>query len=309
MYFNSFPFYPQTRKPYIYDTSIAEIIIICSVTACTFIIILPGIRGKLRLFWLLRVLTSLLIGAVILAVNFTRDWEVGMVTTTTVYKSFSKEMVNVSIGLWVGLKGINITLSGIPLHQINETINYNEIFDWETGEKFDKEYAEGLERGLPNPILYVAEKFTSGSPGRLYEQYSIGSHYASALMWLAFCSWIFCNVLFSMLLLQYGIYMMISTSLCVIISLISFVSFRQEACSIIFGISVLQPTLGLSFWLSLGAGILCLMLSLILIVLHIRKPTILKRVFNDIDAAKKISESEEVLFLDDNQTIMLQQML
>ncbi|XP_053317814.1 dual oxidase maturation factor 1-like [Spea bombifrons] len=307
---STFPFYSQPRTPFMYDTKIVEIVVICIVTTCTFIIILPGIRGKQRLSWLLKVLTSLFIGAVILAVNFTRDWEVGSVTTTTVYKSFSNAMVNVSIGLWVGLKGVNITLSGIPIQQLNETINYNEEFDWDSGMHFEKDYEESLERGLPNPILYVAEKFTMNSPCRLHQQYSISAYYSSALMWLAFCSWIFCNLLFSMPVLIYGIYMMFATALCILISLISFASVSQTKCSIQFGIAVLQTRFGLSFWISLGTGTFCLILSLVLITVYIADQNILRRFFNDIDVAKDLtSNKEEGSLLDDNRTIMLHEML
>ncbi|KAM8973562.1 dual oxidase maturation factor 1 [Pelodytes ibericus] len=312
MHSSSYPFYPQFKTPFMYDIKIVKIAIFCIITLCTFLIILPGIRGKLRLFWLLKVMTSLLIGAVILAVNFTRDWEVGLVTTTTVYKSFSNGMVNVSIGLLVGLKGVNITLSGIPMHQLNETINYNEEFEWDSESHYDKLYDEGLKRGLPNPILYVAEKFTSDNPCRIHQQYSIATNYSSSIMWLAFCSWVFCNILFSMPVLLYGIYMMFTTSVCIIISLVSFASIKPRPCSIQFGVSVLRTRFGLSFWMVFGAGIICLILSLVLIMLYVRKPHILRRFFNDVNTREdfsKTSDTEEGSILDDNNAIMLDQML
>uniref|UniRef100_A0A8C5LZV8 Dual oxidase maturation factor 1 n=1 Tax=Leptobrachium leishanense TaxID=445787 RepID=A0A8C5LZV8_9ANUR len=257
MPFTSFPFYLRPRTPFIYDRTIVEIIILCIVATCTFIIILPGIRGKFRFFWLLRVLTSLVIGAVILAVNFTRDWEVGSVITTTAYKSFSNVMVNVSIGVWVGLKGVNITLSGIPVQQINETIDYNEIFHWQTERHFDKDYEEGRERGLPNPILYVAEKFTSVNPCQVLQQYRIATYYTSAIMWFAFCTWVVSSILFSMLLIQYGIYMMFATTLCIIMSVATFASNRNGTCSINFGTHILQLKYGASYWMSCGAVCSC----------------------------------------------------
>lgn len=45
-------------------------------------------------------------------VQFTGDWESGWVTANTSYKSFSCAVVNVDIGLHVGLAGVNITLVG-----------------------------------------------------------------------------------------------------------------------------------------------------------------------------------------------------
>ncbi|XP_075432023.1 dual oxidase maturation factor 1-like isoform X2 [Ascaphus truei] len=314
MYGRAFPFYSRPRTPFVFDVRSIEIIVIFVVTACTLIIILPGIRGKSRPFWLLRVLTSLSIGAVILAVNFTSDWEVGSVTATTVYKSFSSAMVNASIGLWVGLNGVNITLTGNPVYQLNETINYNEEFAWESGKQFDEVYREGLEKGLPNPILYVAEKFIIDSPCGLHRQYRISTYYSSAILWVAFSTWIISNVLFSMPVLLYGIYMMLVTAICIIFSLVSFASIRQTPiCSIQFGSSSLHTRFGLSFWLSLVTGMLCLIISLGLVLLHRTKPKTLRRFFNHVEtddfSEKTDSDKGQVYILDDTHRMTLQEML
>ncbi|XP_040269760.1 dual oxidase maturation factor 1 [Bufo bufo] len=303
----NFPFYSLWRTPFLFDTIIVEIIILCLITATTFIIILPGIRGKLRTFWLVRVLTSLFIGTVILVVNFTRDWEVGSVNTTTTYKSFSTSMVNASIGLWVGLRGVNITLAGNPVHQLNETINYNEMFSWQSRIEYDIDYHEGLERGLPSPVLYVAEKFNSNSPCSLYMQYSLSTYYSSAIMWAAFCSWILSNVLLCMPFLVYGIYMLFGTAVCIIVSLISFATIRQsQECNIHFGSTVLQTRFGLSFWMSFATGSLCLIISLILWTIHVMRPNVLRRLFNfkdNDDLCNKIVKDEDIATEDKTETV------
>jgi len=69
------------------------------------------------------------------------------------------------------------------VNQVNETINYNEHFAWSFDADYDHSYSEGLEKGLPSPILYVAEKFTTQSPCNVHRQYRISSHYASASLW------------------------------------------------------------------------------------------------------------------------------
>ncbi|KAG9489485.1 hypothetical protein GDO78_005454 [Eleutherodactylus coqui] len=289
-----FPFYTLWRTPFLFDTTIVEIIIICLVTATTFIIILPGIRGKFRTFWLVRVLTSLFIGAVILAVNFTNDWQVGTVNTTTVYKSFSNTMVNASIGMWIGLRGVNITLAGNPVHQLNETINYNERFSWESRIQYDIDYHEGLERGLPSPILYVAEKLNSRSPCTLHQQYCISTYYSSAIMWAAFCFWILSNVLFCMPFLVYGICMLFATAVCIIVSLTSFATVKQAPeCSIHFGSTVLHTRFGLSFWMSFATGLLCLIISIILLTIHMRRPSLLRRLFNFKETEELCSNTDK----------------
>lgn len=73
--------------------------------------------------------------------------------------------------------------SGSPVQQLNETINYNEQFSWRLGKDYDEEYEEALEKGLPDPVLYLAEKFTVSSPCGLYRQYRLAGRYASALLW------------------------------------------------------------------------------------------------------------------------------
>lgn len=70
---------------------------------------------------------------------------------------------------------------GNPVNQLNETINYNEMFAWK--DTIDEEYGEALERGLPNPILYIAEKFTLNNPCGLIYQYRYSGRYASATLW------------------------------------------------------------------------------------------------------------------------------
>lgn len=70
---------------------------------------------------------------------------------------------------------------GDPVVQFNETIDYNEMFTWEG--VIGDDYSDALEKGLPNPILYIAEKFTLSSPCSLIYQYQYSGRYASATLW------------------------------------------------------------------------------------------------------------------------------
>ncbi|XP_055291920.1 dual oxidase maturation factor 1 isoform X2 [Moschus berezovskii] len=181
---HTFPFYAGPKPTFPTDTTLAVIVAIFLTSLVTFIIILPGIRGKMRLFWMLRVVTSLFIGAVILAVNFSSEWSVGQVSTNTSYKAFSSQWISANVGLQIGLGGVNITLTGTPVRQLNETIDYNEEFTWRMGENYAEEYANALEKGLPDPVLYLAEKFTPHSPCGLHGQYRLAGHYTSAMLCL-----------------------------------------------------------------------------------------------------------------------------
>uniref|UniRef100_A0A8C5M4X4 Dual oxidase maturation factor 1 n=1 Tax=Leptobrachium leishanense TaxID=445787 RepID=A0A8C5M4X4_9ANUR len=238
-----FPFYSSEKLPFVLDMDAIIIIYVFLVFGLAFLLVVLGIRGKARIFWSLRVLISLFIGAVTVGVNFTGDWEVGLVNATTTYKSFSNSVVEADIGLNVGLQRINITLKGNPVHQINQTINYNEQFLWNFGEDANDYYNEGLKSGLPNPILYISEKFFQHNPCALYTQYRLYGHYASACMWVAFCSWIICNILFSMSVFIYGAYMILVTASFFIFSLLSFYTIKYvPLCDIKFGAESMTPT-------------------------------------------------------------------
>lgn len=276
-----YPFYPQQRKAFVFDVSTIIVIVVFLTIACSFLLIIPGIRGRARLYWTLRVLLSLVVGVVIVVVQFTGDWETGWVKTNTSYKSFSRALVNVDIGLHVGLAGVNVTLMGNPVNQINETINYNEHFPWNFGADYDRSYGEGLEKGLPSPILYVAEKFTTQSPCDMHRQYRISAHYASATLWVAFCAWLISNILFSMPVLVYGGYMLLVTAAFMIFSLLSFSTVRNSLmCPIQFGTTILRIGYGGSFWLTLAIGLLCFVAGITVVALHYFNLDLLKTFFD-----------------------------
>ncbi|NWX18099.1 DOXA1 factor, partial [Aegotheles bennettii] len=290
----SFPFYPGANGCSPFDTTRAVIISISLSMLATFFIILPGIRGRGRLFWFLRVVMGLFVGAVALpgyqAIQFTRDWETGWVTANTSYKSFSHALVNVDIGLHIGLSGLNITLVGNPVDQVNETINYNEHFAWSLDADYDHSYGEGLEKGLPSPILYVAEKFTTQSPCGVHRQYRITGHYVSFMLWMAFCTWLISILLFSMPILLYGGYMLLLTATLMLFSLLFFFTVRNTPkCPIQFGPASLQTDYGGSFWLTLATGLLCLILGLGIIFLNSVRPGKLQLLFN-LDEEKGTEE-------------------
>ncbi|NXW00160.1 DOXA1 factor, partial [Fregetta grallaria] len=277
----SFPFYPSAKGCFPFDTTRAVIVSVFLSMLATFVMILPGIRGRGRLFWFLRVVMGLFVGAVVLTIQFTRDWETGWVTANTSYKSFSHALVNADIGLHIGLAGLNVTLVGNPVNQVNETINYNEHFAWSFDADYDHSYSEGLEKGLPSPILYVAEKFTTQSPCNMHRQYRISGHYASLTLWMAFCTWLISILLFSMPILLYGGYMLLLTAALMLFSMLFFFTARNTPkCPIQFGPASLKTDYGGSFWLTLVTGLLCLLLGLGVIVLNSMQPEKLKLVFN-----------------------------
>ncbi|NXF89406.1 DOXA2 factor, partial [Eubucco bourcierii] len=291
-----YPFYPQQRKAAVFDISIIIVTVVFLTLACSFLLIVPGIRGRARLYWTLRVLLSLAAGVVIVAVQFTGDWERGWVRANTSYKSFSAAAVSADIGLHIGLGGLNVTLRGAPPRQLNETIDYNEHFAWGGGADYERSYGEGLRKGLPTPILYVAEKFRARSPCGVQQQYRSAGRYASIALWVAFCTWLLSNILFSTPALVYGGYALLLTGAFLSLSLLSFSTVRTSLlCPIHFGPLALHTAYGGSFWLTLAVGLLCLLAGLTVVLLHHFNLDLLKTFFDlREDLAEECPEMTQV---------------
>lgn len=114
-----------------------------------------------------------------------------------------------NLGLHIGFFGVNITLKGQltspPLSNLSETgskdeteemetINYNEHFSWGSSQgrlgfgpyasQISKDFRAGVIRGLPIPILQVAEYFTFDGEGiRFGRHYRLASQFCYQLLW------------------------------------------------------------------------------------------------------------------------------
>uniref|UniRef100_A0A5F9D5M9 Dual oxidase maturation factor 1 n=1 Tax=Oryctolagus cuniculus TaxID=9986 RepID=A0A5F9D5M9_RABIT len=216
------------------------------------------------------------------AVNFSSEWSVGQISTNTTYKAFSSEWISADVGLQIGLGGVNITLTGTPVHQLNETISYNEELTWRLGEHYEEAYAKALEKGLPDPVLYLAEKFTPQSPCGLHYPYRQAGHYVSAMLWVAFLCWLLANVMLSMPALVYGGHMLLATGISQLLALLIFstVTALSPPCPLRLGTAVLHTRHGPAFWITLTTGLLCVLLGLAMLVAHRMQPHRLKAFFN-----------------------------
>uniref|UniRef100_A0A3Q3DKV3 Dual oxidase maturation factor 1 n=1 Tax=Hippocampus comes TaxID=109280 RepID=A0A3Q3DKV3_HIPCM len=291
-YDNIYPFYHIQRTSFIFSGHLLTVIICFLVITLCLLLILPGIRGKSRLFWLLRIILSLFIGAVIVALNFTDNWAEARITTNATYKSFSSAMVHADVGLHVGLYGINVTLKGNPVIQLNETIDYNEMFTWH--DTTEDDYKEALEKGLPNPILYIAEKFTLSSPCGLIFHYRHSGRYASATLWMAFCCWMLANILFSMPVILYAAYMMLATAAFIFISAATFTTIMHAPnCVFSIGTVSFEVDYSLSFWLALVTGVLCTVIGVLVVILNFTAPEKMKEAFS---VAADSCEDEDISY-------------
>ena len=57
-------------------------------------------------------------------------WESGQLKIRSLYSAGSNQQINASIGVYIGLRGLNVTLIGLPPVQNGDLIDYNEHFSW-----------------------------------------------------------------------------------------------------------------------------------------------------------------------------------
>ncbi|KAH3869203.1 dual oxidase maturation factor 1-like isoform X1 [Dreissena polymorpha] len=279
-------YYDANPTPWQADVLGAGLIFAFCSVAFSLFIILPGIRGKEKIYTFIRVTVSLYIGAVIVLTNWSYSldsWETAHIHTRTKYKAGTGKEISAVIGVYIGLRGVNITLKGTPETQLNETINYNEHFSWEwdrgcvgfgpNAGPFNQAYRAAQYRGLPLPILWIAEYFTIDgegiSWGRHYRQAGWFSHIS---LWLCFPLWILTNVLF-FVLLKYGACCLVLTGVCMNISNFIWYKCRNvNDLKIPFVAGFMEFSFGGSFYVCLGTGILCILCGAIVWVLDHQIP-------------------------------------
>ena len=154
-------------------------------------------------------------GAVILVCNFGYEWYTDEVCVKTQYKGFispvnSRQEIEAEVGLHIGLRGFNVTLreesyvscAGLPNGEPyvppfeGETINYNEAFRWNSpwgqgrfgfgifSGKVSRDFRAAEARGLPYPILWIAEYFTlDGEQIRWGRKFRVAGWYTHIFLW------------------------------------------------------------------------------------------------------------------------------
>ncbi|KAK7111587.1 dual oxidase maturation factor 1-like [Littorina saxatilis] len=295
-------FYEALHTPVEGDILVSGLIFCFLILTISFFIVLPGIRGNERIFSFVRITVSLFIGAVILVSNFAMTWETAKISTETKYKAGTGEEIHAEVGVMIGLRGINVTLKGEPEHQLNETINYNEHFSWEWRQgrlgfgpfagRFQQEYRAAQFRGLPLPILWVAEYFTFDGEGvRWGRHYRQAGWYSHIVLWFAFPLWILTNILF-FVLLRYGAYMLMLTGATMVTANIIWATLRNPFDLVIpfTADDMLTFDFAGSWYICLITGVVCIILGGVVFFMDLRYPQQIA-LFFDVDS---IQDSEEL---------------
>ncbi|XP_076326779.1 dual oxidase maturation factor 1-like [Tachypleus tridentatus] len=236
-----------------------------------FLIVFPGIR-KERLTTIVSVTISLFVGAVILISNYGTDWHVAETTVSSLHRASSREKVDTYLGVYIGLNSMNVTLQATDLKPLQE-INYNERFNWVGATEMKETYQQALVKGLPFPILTIAEYLSQDLEGFSWgRQYRQAGYYSYILLWTAFALWLLMNILLCTVP-RYGAYCMQLTGVIMLLTNIIYaLLLPQKPLVIPFEGGTLAFRYGWCFWLLLSAGIISFLVGLIAAVVDIVFP-------------------------------------
>ncbi|XP_065162202.1 dual oxidase maturation factor 1-like [Atheta coriaria] len=213
--------------------------------------------------------------------NFGQEWEVAHIHSKTAYKAGTNAEIDADIGVKIGLRSVNITLKSDVDSTWGalkgEVINYNERFEWtwEQGRfgfgpyagHFQQEFRAAQYRGVPTPILWIADYFVIDGEGQRFGRfYRTAGWYAHISMWSAFPCWIIANIL-SRTVLRYcgyslglcGFFQLMANLLWVLIK-------NPNPLVIPFEDDTLVTKYGGSFWLTFVSGIICITLCIVIVI-------------------------------------------
>ncbi|XP_077298544.1 dual oxidase maturation factor 1 mol isoform X2 [Arctopsyche grandis] len=256
----------NNRTPVTGDVSIITLYVVFATLYFAFLVIFPGIR-KERFTTFSTVTLSLFVGTVILVARHGSGWHVATTTVESSYRAFSTEKVFARVGAYIGLDHVNVTLLAIPRYNYTPPpdVEFNERFNWLEPGGMAASYGAALRRGLPFPILTVAEYLSLGQEGFAWGgQYRAAGYYAGILLWVSFASWLLMNLLV-VVVPRYGGYLMVGTGCWLLASALGYwallpacpLSVQLEGGRLLF-------TLGWCFWLVIVAGCGCLLAGIII---------------------------------------------
>lgn len=255
----------SNRTPVTGDVSIVAISVLFATIYVAFLVIFPGVR-KQKFTTFSTVTLSLFVGLVILITRLGSSWHVATTNIVAPYKAFSREKIPARIGTHIGLMHVNVTLVAIPIGNWSvPDIDYNERFSWEGASDMSNNYKDALRRGLPYPILTVAEYFSLGREGFSWGgQYRAAGYYASILLWASLASWLLMNLLL-LAVPRYGAYMKALTGFLIVCTNIGYYFLLPKRPLVIYLESGrLEFKLGWCYWLLLIAGILCMSVGIVI---------------------------------------------
>ncbi|XP_060535968.1 dual oxidase maturation factor 2 [Cylas formicarius] len=233
-----------------------------------FLIVFPGIRReRFTTFW--SVTLSLFVGATISISLCGSAWHVASAPIRGTYRAFSKEKVSATLGAYVGLDHVNITLRGNATHDID----FNERFSWIDSRQMGDSFREALVRGLPYPVLTVAEHFATGQDGLAWGgQYRAAGYFAAVALRTSFAAWLLMNLML-VVVPRYGALLMTACGFLLLATACGYFGMLPDAPLLVrVDGAALRFSFGWCYWLVLAAGAVCLLVGVVTTTLEIVKP-------------------------------------
>ena len=201
-------------------------------------------------------------------------WHTAEAEISSAYRSFSNEKIHGKMGIYIGLTSANITLEAMPIYY-NRTmdVNFNEKFGFERPTQLKEEYQAALRKGLPYPILTVAEYMSVDAEGFCWGRtYRAAGYYCSVFLWSSFVLWILMNLLL-VVVPRYGAYTMSLTGLMMLWSTATYYwLLPRQPLMVHIDEVVFHFELGWCFWLVLVSGGLCLMVGSSISIIDLMYP-------------------------------------
>ncbi|KAL3285370.1 hypothetical protein HHI36_019477 [Cryptolaemus montrouzieri] len=273
--------YPPNATPVVFDTLEYGIVVTFLILLFCFGISLPSTDKTSNYKTYSRVFLQLLIGFLLLFGNFGQDWEIAKANVVTPYKAGFSGEINATVGIYIGLRSVNVTLKSTPDPKSDlkkEIINYNERFTWTWDQgrfgfgpyagRLQQEFRAAQLRGVPTPILWIVDYFVIDGEGfRFGRFYRTAGWYCHILLWSGFATWLLSLILFRSVIVYGGYCLGMTGGLQLVAILIWLVVRNPLPLFIPFEGGNLTTSYGLSFWLTFFNGLLCIILSAIIIAM------------------------------------------
>ncbi|XP_018010915.1 uncharacterized protein LOC108668245 isoform X2 [Hyalella azteca] len=149
----------------------------------------------------------------------------------------------------------SVSLRVIPQHNRTLDINFNERFHWIKPNDLKEHYVKALAKGLPYPLLTVAEYLSLDKEGFSWgRSYRTAGYYTSIMLWSAFTTWLL-SCLLLVTVPRYGAYLLAITGTLMGFACLVFWMLRPATPLVLrFEETAITFSLGWCFWLVLIWG-------------------------------------------------------
>lgn len=261
----------SNRTSVIGDSTSITLYIVFATLFIAFFVVFPGIR-KERFTTFLSVTLSLFVGVSILVGSCGSGWHTSEAEIISSYRSFSNEKIHGRMGIYIGLNSANVTLQAMHYNKTMD-VNFNERLNFVSPTQLKEEFKAALSKGLPYPILTVAEYMAVDAEGFCWgRNYRTAGYYTSVALWASFALWLIMNIML-VTVPRYGAYTMSLTGILMLAANALYVwLLPSRPLQIRIEDVVFHFELGWSFWLVLVAGALCMLVGLSISVIDLMYP-------------------------------------